>query len=262
MVSHSLLTGSRLKVLRAKKHVQELEDEIRAFHESKPYTVVKEEEPESGDDVYRVTISLQIPSNLALIVGDVLSNLRSSLDHLAWDLVIANGGAPSVSTGFPIKRDAKELESFIIGKVSGASSKAHRIIRLLKPYQGGNKQLWRINHLRNVDQHRLLLVVGAAHKNIVIRMMMPSAFGDGEDVEFPPFALNPADRQFPLQDGVEVFRVKAAAKKNTTIQHDWKFTFEIAFGEGEIVQGEPVLSTLQHLIDFTERVINIFDRYL
>jgi hypothetical protein len=38
-------------------------------------------------------------------------------------------------------------------------------------------------------------------------------------------------------------------------------TIEIAFGEGQIVDGEPVLPTLKHFIQIVERITNIADRY-
>ena len=39
-----------------------------------------------------------------------------------------------------------------------------------------------------------------------------------------------------------------------------EITFEIAFGEGQIFDGEPVVETLTQLIDLVERVVGIFER--
>ena len=38
----------------------------------------------------------------SLILGDLLHNLRSALDHLAWQLVVDGGGTPSQDTNFPV----------------------------------------------------------------------------------------------------------------------------------------------------------------
>ena len=38
----------------------------------------------------------------SVVVGEVAHNLRSSLDHLVWQLVIANGGSPDHRNAFPI----------------------------------------------------------------------------------------------------------------------------------------------------------------
>lgn len=44
----------------------------------------------------------EVPLTFSAIIGDVLYDLRSALDHLAWQLVIANGGTPNRDTAFPI----------------------------------------------------------------------------------------------------------------------------------------------------------------
>ena len=40
--------------------------------------------------------------------------------------------------------------------------------------------------------------------------------------------------------------------------HDPKFTFEIAFGDDEVVKGEPMLPTLSNLVEFIATVIEKF----
>src|ERR1700728_1796639 len=44
---------------------------------------------------------------LSLIFGDMLYNLRATLDYLAWQLVLSNGGQPSIDTRFPCVRMEK-----------------------------------------------------------------------------------------------------------------------------------------------------------
>jgi hypothetical protein len=45
-------------------------------------------------------------------------------------------------------------------------------------------------------------------------------------------------------------------------QNDPKFRVEIAFGESEIVQGEPLLPTLLNYAQFTEETLNPFGAIL
>ncbi|OFW57589.1 MAG: hypothetical protein A2133_03400 [Actinobacteria bacterium RBG_16_64_13] len=79
-------------------------------------------------------------------------------------------------------------------------------------------------------------------------------FGDNP---FPPLALKPADRQFPLQDGDEIYRVLAAGRASHGNKYP-DFTFEIAFGEGEIVEGEPLIPTLAQFVGLIEGVVEPF----
>jgi hypothetical protein len=85
-----------------------------------------------------------------------------------------------------------------------------------------------LHSLDIVDKHQVIFVVGTAHKNIVLSLQMQVP-GQQEVVSFPPFALNPADRQFPLVDGAELYRVKAAAKSGPG-HGEPQFTFELCFG--------------------------------
>lgn len=55
----------------------------------------------------------------------------------------------------------------------------------------------------------------------------------------------------------EVFKVAAAAR-DPNVAHDPKFTFEIAFGDDEVVKGEPMLPTLSNLVEF---IANLIERF-
>jgi hypothetical protein len=57
-------------------------------------------------------------------------------------------------------------------------------------------------------------------------------------------------------------RVNAEARKQSIAPHknQTELLFEVAFGEGQIIDGQPVLPSLQQLIDFVERVTDIFAR--
>ena len=41
-----------------------------------------------------------------------------------------------------------------------------------------------------------------------------------------------------------------------------QFAFEVAFGEGQVGDGEPLMPNLKLLINFTERVVDIFHRHI
>ncbi len=75
----------------------------------------------------------------------------------------------------------------------------------------------------------------------------------------PMIHLNPADRQFPLKDGAEVYRVTAGAREPDG-EHNPEFRFEIAFGEGEEIQGDPIVPTLDQFVQFTRDAIELFGK--
>lgn len=85
------LSGVKAKINRAEKHLADLHAEIAAFHRSVPYEILTEEDAATGDLIKRIKIVRPIPKEWGAIVGDVVHNLRSALDHLAVALVIRNG---------------------------------------------------------------------------------------------------------------------------------------------------------------------------
>src|SRR4029077_7701458 len=89
------LVGVNLKIERAKLHLGNLESEIKQFLARKPFQIITEDEPATGDLVYKIQIAEPIPMALSTIIGDIIHNLRSALDHLAWHLVVINNGAPT-----------------------------------------------------------------------------------------------------------------------------------------------------------------------
>jgi hypothetical protein len=113
------LAGIRLKIERAKEHIRDLENRLLAFRKTDPYGLRSENDPQTGDRSYRVQVRSQIPKDFPLIVGEALYQLRSSLDHLAWQLVEANGQTPGKWTYFPICETAAKYKTESPGKVQG-----------------------------------------------------------------------------------------------------------------------------------------------
>ena len=68
-----------------------------------------------------------------------------------------------------------------------------------------------------------------------------------------------SERQLPLEDGLVVFREKAAARNTGNkwgITPRYGFEFVVAFGENGIVDGEPLIDTLQRFVTVVEQVVN------
>jgi len=255
------LIGPRIKVERAKEHALQLQSEIEAFLDRKPYQLIVESEPKSGDKIYRVKVSEQPPVRWGTIIGDVVHNLRTALDYLAYQLVVANNYTPHKYTYFPICDSKKKFEADGLKKVKDASPKAKHLIESVKPYQGGNTALWRIHRLDIQDKHHLLFTVGSALKNVIMKVTFSGDMALGrEEIKFPPYILNPADRLYPLEDGMEVFRFKGSdlVVASNEVMEEFDPNFDVAFGAGQVVQGELVMPTVLQLIKATEDVLDVF----
>lgn len=248
------LTGAKLKIKRAKKHFKELETEINNFFANEPFKIVKQE-ARNGDLLYRVIISDQIPVEWSSIIGDIIHNLRSALDYLAWQLVLQNGGTPGKNTYFPIGSSPKKYNNTVRGSLKGASKDAMELVKSLQPYPGGNDLLVQIHALDIHDKHRLNLIVGSAHRHILFTPKLEADWIP-EDFPFPEIALNPKERQFPLVNGAHIFTVKKEARD---LPSKFEFVFELAFGDVDEVKGRPLGETLGKMIEHVDGVVNKFD---
>ena len=85
-----LLEGCRAKIVRAEYHLAELGIRVRQYIDTRPFRVLGEFHEATQEYIIRAEAVLDydpVPSDLVLIAGEVVHQLRSALDHLVWDLV-------------------------------------------------------------------------------------------------------------------------------------------------------------------------------
>jgi hypothetical protein len=153
------------KVKHAEALITALCGVVSEFAGSCSYEAVTVDNVESGfrETILHVNGSPDPPMSIGLLAGDIVHNLRAALDHLMWQLVIANGQVPDDQTMFPISREERlYLKAREGRKVRGIDAEALRRLDALKPYKGGNGDLWELHELDIVDKHRLLLTAVSA----------------------------------------------------------------------------------------------------
>jgi hypothetical protein len=163
------------KLERAEKHIFNLNDAWDGFVESGAYPIESEDDPDTGDRIYRIVNVAPIDPDFPLIIGDAINNIRSALDHLAYHLVQL-GPAPIEKVYFPVGNLSKEFETTLGGIKERLRSDAVKPMSEIKAYQGGRDEiLWQLNCLNNIDKHRLLLTVSAQNR---FHSMRPSEARD------------------------------------------------------------------------------------
>lgn len=250
-----------LKHGRASTILTELAESIDRYALSRLFSVVEVDDAETGDLLYNVAILEQPPREWGVLIGDILHNLRSSLDLLAEQAIVFAGGTPTKQTGFPIGEDKKALDKLMDSRLEGASPRCHRLVRALRPYREGCEQLWWLHRLNIADKHHLLVPVGAASRSVALNLTMNVPWSD-TPVETPPIALRPADRRFPLQSGDTLFKISAAARSDGSPVMRPTFAFDLAFGSTDVVDGAPIIETLQGIASTVGRITTLFDKYV
>ena len=249
-----------LKVKRAKEHVMDLQQELRAFLESGPYKVGAKHDLETRKLIYYVTSAEPIPNCLPLIAGDALQNLMSALDHLAYQIVCNDTGDNPPHPNriyFPVADDAAKYEEKKRGRMEGARQETFDAIDAVRPYKGGNDLLWSLYRLNNIEKHRLLLTVGSQAAGINLGQLMAGHLSGTfsadavATLESMNVFLNPADKGFPLKAGFELYIGAADEKPNPKQQ----FRFDVALSEPPIIDGEPLLETFNQFTALVDRIV-------
>lgn len=165
--------GVRDKVQRAWEHRYALEAEVEPVITGEAHQIQMSAklDPDSGYHVFRVSV---MPDGwqrrTAVILGDVVHNLRSALDQLAYQLVLNHYGRPPTEelrrlVKFPIEQKRSSVtSSYTYSKVS-PSCRAD--IAWAQPYDAANRPttfryipalhaLAVLQRLSNRDKHRML----------------------------------------------------------------------------------------------------------
>lgn len=148
--------SSRLKLKRAMRHIEELEELIRNYFTGSWYSLNNAIDENGGMSHYR-SILRRIPEEFGLVVGDAIHNIRSALDLAAVELVNLNNN-DSKGVMFPFARNEQEFSKSLKNKnIDRASIQAQDLIKELRPYGGGNDVLRLLHELDIQDKHHTLI---------------------------------------------------------------------------------------------------------
>src|SRR6266704_671375 len=183
--------GIRAKPLQASEHLWTLtreEAEYVVAEDYGPRTTFEASIPERDGQpglACRAHLEPPPPPRVGVLCGDVVHSLRSALDHLANTLVVANGGTPMEGPGgtqFPIIVGGGATVKAAPGPA--ISDAAQRILEEVQP-QSATDPLAILQHLSNIDKHRILNVVVVDLQDVHVEV--PESLRGGLQEETPPF---------------------------------------------------------------------------
>jgi len=173
----------RAKFDRADEHIDTLKRMLAAQFDNEVDGARAEYEPKTqnaGFVYYTHTARASHMAKQAVVIGDIIHNVRSGLDHLAWELVKANGGTPTKDTYFPILKVAPTPDRYghprpphIAGGVDPA---ALELIEAEQPYNWNvpdRHPLLSLHRMWNEDKHCSLILSPVAMERAEIRTDSP-----------------------------------------------------------------------------------------
>ncbi len=240
-MSHPL-DGVRAKIARAEEHAQLLEREVTAFFNADPPplgTSVGYFDPESGWHRVFGFVREAPPLRLGVILGDLVHNVRSALDHLVWQLVLLDGETPSRDNTFPVASTEGDWKATVDKRLAGVSSSHRAIIESVQPFKGPhgpeNTYTAALSHLSNVDKHRIvhataavILDPGAGPHRASFRVV------EGE-AEIAQKQVNLGER---IEHGAELMRARTEPPdSDVKVVVEGDIPGDIAFGERRVRLG-------------------------
>ena len=252
------------KLNRTQEHLTFLHQELLTHLQADSYEIITDSDFEEVADgmrktklTRRVVFHKQIPLlRLGVIVGDVVSNLRSALDHVIY--AISYSRKPDEfrddrSTEFPICDNADAFHSSRRqNEIRGLPPEAQAIVEGLQPYHGGkvgDDPLWMLREMSNIDKHRS------------IHLTTWSAYEVAWDITgVPPGVI--IHRHFvrppgKLESGAIVAEMELSCPAdlpNAQMEMNKKFYFTVAFDDDTPLAGQWLEEGLSYLAVYAQGV--------
>jgi hypothetical protein len=140
-----------------------------------------------------------LPPRISCMLGDLVHNARSYLDHVACVMVKAGGCTVTHDIQFPVCDSADSFKKTTARRLRGAPQGFINFVETLQPFNTtGTNYLRLISDLDNQDKHRDLLVSAMLPSRIDFSAEGPQ--NAVQDLRFPTAF------SFPLREGDELVR--------------------------------------------------------
>jgi hypothetical protein len=249
------MDSADLKIRRAEKHYAELSS---LFQRRKPFRYFLETNCKSGARSTFAKKDDDVVNDAAIIIGDIIHNLRASLDHAYWQCTekFSKSDGERRKIQFPIVPTEKAFrESELPGLPSRVSKSFVKALESLKPYrENGNKLLCAIHDLDVLDKHKLLIPTGNFTK-------ITSSIIQGQVPDFPSSIMNSGfgncyrDVAWMVNPMSWTQRRKAKIPPSNIVEKELDVPVEIVLSE--IDSFRPALDVLQELINLAKETIKI-----
>jgi hypothetical protein len=259
------------KLDRATHHVDALNAAATAFLEDKPIGLRAHPVPyaktfwKRGAGINVESDIEEPPLEWATIIGDALQNLRSSLDHLIYELIRIDHGKAWNGSQFPIVDDADNLVSTprFRDTLALLSPEHARMVMESQPYTApewptfitkGERPrnfhaLSLLRELSNADKHRLLNLAFLAPAELITRNPVIQDVRILSKVDFP---------RGPLKKGDIVSAIEwVVTGPNPKVEFEPEFVAQICLDDGL-----PIEAALHKIEAFITKLIRSFEKAL
>lgn len=261
-VDPQALAGIGAKLERADEHMRTLHEEMDAWDAERPYRLAREVHDHGCKHLYRLKLLKPIPVAWAVILGEVVHDLRSALDQAVYWLTVDWTGRRLEGTAFPVKRSraaffhktkkgdwASDSGMF---KVRGVGPGPLAFVERLQPYPQRlrNDVCFAVRSLHdfsNQDKHRLVHLFGMRFDDYGMKLV---------DKPRKPLDCTPwIDRRVRRDDEI-VFRLQCSTP-HPRLELDGDLVAMISLTIGKRARGGSYSAWLmnQHIHDIATKLV-------
>jgi hypothetical protein len=268
--------GCDMKLRSAQRNLDALHDAITRFHKSEPYeTFIKGSFKTGHYQVVATGVKSMPVLRWGAIIGDVVHDLRSCLDHIIWTLSINRMGfappypipssSPWRTIGFPIYRDPDAFSRMNKRGRPGGGGGYEKLwavrpvtrlyVKRMQPFKRRQPELdplWMLHELSNIDKHQSIHLSG-------ITMNVPEVTAPwAERIESVEVNFG---RPF-IGDAVLSHFIVHPPEAALHMNMRGLFAFDIVFDEGPPGFGLSVMQTLREIRDRVEMIVDDLTTHL
>jgi hypothetical protein len=262
-MSHPL-ESSYTKLVRARDHVDAFQQRFESTVERHGFQPIHEMDLHSGR--YRIRLSLPDPGiYIAAILGDFANNARAALDHLMWEVVLANRGGRRPPKPnqifFPIVDRSEGFDEPRVKRLLGYLSHEQRaLVRLAQPFMAPDPSRTHVfsflRDLSNADKHQTAPVLLHGVLPDEQPVMGDPVFHNCGEVIDPHYLIAHGG----LYDGVQLVEFRfTELRPDSRVDVGFDITIQPAVREGEHMTA--LFPTIDNIVIRAFRLIRQFGGY-
>lgn len=250
-------TGIRDKLDRFDANLREYSVHFKKFGaERHAYTIVPEFNPETEWHTIYIEPP-KMPPVFGLIAGEAAHNLRSCLDHIAWQLATLDGIPENPKRVMFPTLSTEPKDFFAHGSVNGMRDIHKEILESLQPYKvaHGQTNLESLAWINNTDKHRVIHAGTAWVENLA-----PTNIAAYKEFRIVGMDFEPGG--FMLEGRTKIGKVRIAPTSvELQMYMQSEPTVQIVFGDPDSpLYGQDIHGALRALKDYVEQMVTLFDR--
>jgi hypothetical protein len=247
-----MFESAGLKVKRAEKHIADLKAASDTFIQRHPHTLRIRNDTDTGILTVEVHFREAIPTDISLISGDAIHNLRTALDHATWELIGIDGGTRGRQTAFPAGGTQGDYES-TCNKIETPRGDTKKFLIALAAFPGGmGQKLYGLNRLDNADKHTVLTPVAGVASVGHLKVVYPNG----------QVAMTMTNTKFTMGPDGRAHLVDLRRGLSIEFDQDSNVALDIFFGDVEFFKSLPLVETLKDLHSAVSDVIGQFEKLI